>query len=233
MPSPAASGAQLRSRSVSINLVSALRQRKDQLRNRAALLEAARQVVSTAGADAPFDLVARRAGLSNATLYRHFPTRESLLVEVYRVCLSENLARFSRLDADADPWAAFVLYCRWEFDAHFTDVPLTRALATIPNGLDPELDDQRRQSRDRFADLIQRAKEQGRFRPDRWVDDVLIFFAADESLARLGDVARSTSHRLFDLMLDTLAVERTIEPAGSAPDPLTLDSVLTRYIAEA
>jgi len=28
--------------------------------------------------------IAKRAGVANATLYRHFPTRESLVLEVYR-----------------------------------------------------------------------------------------------------------------------------------------------------
>ena len=28
--------------------------------------------------------IAKRAGVANATLYRHFPTRENLVLEVYR-----------------------------------------------------------------------------------------------------------------------------------------------------
>jgi AcrR family transcriptional regulator len=57
--------------------------RADARRNRDALLTAAAAVFAESGADAPLDDVARRAGVGNATLYRHFPTRRELLVAVY------------------------------------------------------------------------------------------------------------------------------------------------------
>lgn len=54
------------------------RRRADARRNYAALLEAGREVFRAGGIDAPFDEVARRAGVGRATLYRNFPTREHL-----------------------------------------------------------------------------------------------------------------------------------------------------------
>jgi AcrR family transcriptional regulator len=51
--------------------------------NREAILAAALDAL-TESADASLNSVAKRAGVANATLYRHFPTRGHLVLEVYR-----------------------------------------------------------------------------------------------------------------------------------------------------
>jgi AcrR family transcriptional regulator len=60
--------------------------RADAARNRARLVEAAREVFLAAAPDAevPLEQVARHAGVGIGTLYRHFPTRLDLLEAVYR-----------------------------------------------------------------------------------------------------------------------------------------------------
>src|SRR6476660_7688867 len=58
--------------------------RADALRNRERVLEAAKAVFSSGGADASLEAVAKRAGVGIGTLYRHFPTREALFEAVYR-----------------------------------------------------------------------------------------------------------------------------------------------------
>jgi AcrR family transcriptional regulator len=58
--------------------------RSDARRNRERILEVARQAFSRSGANASLDDIARKAGVGPGTLYRHFPTREELLVAVYR-----------------------------------------------------------------------------------------------------------------------------------------------------
>src|SRR5580658_8604926 len=44
----------------------------------------ARDAFAEMGPDAPLDVIARRADVGSATLYRHFPTREELLHATYR-----------------------------------------------------------------------------------------------------------------------------------------------------
>jgi AcrR family transcriptional regulator len=99
--------------------------RADARRNRAALLAAARAVFAEQGVDAPLDDVARRAGLGNATLYRHFPTRGELLVAAY----AEEVAALCDLGREllAAPDAGEALF-EWlgEFVSH---VASKRALA--------------------------------------------------------------------------------------------------------
>lgn len=58
--------------------------RADAARNRDQLLAAATRILSDAESEMSMRAVAREAGVGIATLYRHFPTRESLVEAVYR-----------------------------------------------------------------------------------------------------------------------------------------------------
>jgi AcrR family transcriptional regulator len=58
--------------------------RADALRNRERILTVAKQEFTRSGAHASLEDIAKRAGVGPGTLYRHFPTREELLVAVYR-----------------------------------------------------------------------------------------------------------------------------------------------------
>jgi AcrR family transcriptional regulator len=58
--------------------------RADGQRNRARVLEVAKEAFSRFGADASLDDIAKQAGVGAGTLYRHFPSREALIEAVYR-----------------------------------------------------------------------------------------------------------------------------------------------------
>ncbi|GHF50530.1 AcrR family transcriptional regulator [Amycolatopsis bartoniae] len=58
--------------------------RADATRNRDQLLAVATRMFAAAGAEPSMRAIAREAGVGIATLYRHFPTRESLVDAVYR-----------------------------------------------------------------------------------------------------------------------------------------------------
>ena len=51
--------------------------------NRRALIAAAREVYAEGGLSAPFSVVAKRAGVGQGSLYRHFPDRTALAVAVF------------------------------------------------------------------------------------------------------------------------------------------------------
>lgn len=51
--------------------------------NRRALIAAALEVFGESGVDAPLNQVAKRAGVGQGSLYRHFPTRVDLALAVY------------------------------------------------------------------------------------------------------------------------------------------------------
>lgn len=60
--------------------------------NRRALIDAARKLFAERGFAVPFSQVARRAGVGQASLYRHFPDKQALAVAVF----DENLAALER-----------------------------------------------------------------------------------------------------------------------------------------
>jgi AcrR family transcriptional regulator len=77
--------------------------RADALRNRERVLEAARAVFSAGGPDASLEAIARTAGVGIGTLYRHFPTRETLFDAVYRHEAQQLAALADRLKKAAQP----------------------------------------------------------------------------------------------------------------------------------
>lgn len=91
--------------------------RADAQRNRELLLAAAREVFSQHGTDAPLDEVARRAGIGNATLYRHFPDRRELLIAVYADELTALCAQGDALLGHHPPEEALFAWLR-AFIAH-------------------------------------------------------------------------------------------------------------------
>ena len=64
--------------------------RSDSVRNRARILEAAEQVFGSEGLAVPIDEIAERAGVGVGTIYRHFPTKETLFEAIV-------LSHFERL----------------------------------------------------------------------------------------------------------------------------------------
>jgi len=69
--------------------------RKDAARSRAAILTAARELFSS-GRDIPMYEIGRRAGVGQATLYRHFPDRAAIVAAISR----EHVERIEALAAE-------------------------------------------------------------------------------------------------------------------------------------
>lgn len=81
--------------------------RKDQVRNRRRLLDAARQAFTEQGPDLSIEAVAREAGVGATTFYRHFPTKDDLVLQ-----LLEDMTGGARQVTEAaaavpDDWEAF------------------------------------------------------------------------------------------------------------------------------
>jgi AcrR family transcriptional regulator len=66
-------------------------ERTDAARNRAAIIEAARQLVTEPG-ELKLSAVARQAGVGQGTLYRHFATRDELVRALYDREIDELVA---------------------------------------------------------------------------------------------------------------------------------------------
>lgn len=86
--------------------------RTDALRNRERILDAAKAAFTRFGADASLDDIAKQAGVGAGTLYRHFPTRDSLIEAVYRSeveKLAEAERKFTETMAPIDALRTWML----------------------------------------------------------------------------------------------------------------------------
>jgi AcrR family transcriptional regulator len=86
--------------------------RADVQRNRDALLVSATQAFAERGVDASLEDIARAAGVGSATLYRHFPTRESLIAAAYRAPIEALCAAADDLLEHLEPDAALAAWMR-------------------------------------------------------------------------------------------------------------------------
>lgn len=86
--------------------------RADAERNRQRLLGAARTVFNEQGTNTSLEEIARSAGVGIGTLYRHFPTRDVLIAEVYRseaAKLGEAAQRLAQTEAPIDALRQWLL----------------------------------------------------------------------------------------------------------------------------
>jgi AcrR family transcriptional regulator len=175
------------------------RRRRDARDNRVAILDAARELFADS-ADVAMCQVARRAGVGQGTLYRHFANRSALAAEI----LDEYIVRFEELAAtEAGDRDAFFILLRSLFDS-MVDLYGLAVLARV----DAETDLHLKRNRARIGELLERpladAKAAGTVRTDLTVGDVFLIFAmARGAMEGLPDrAARSTvARRVLDLTL--------------------------------
>jgi AcrR family transcriptional regulator len=103
--------------------------RADAVRNRERVLEAAKVVFNAGGPEASLEAVAKRAGVGIGTLYRHFPTRESLFEAVYRREVQQLGDLAEALKNDAAPVDALRRWLRSNVEFVATKKGMVAALA--------------------------------------------------------------------------------------------------------
>lgn len=81
-------------------------------RNDRLILDAAREVFTRDGFDAPVAAVAARAGVGVGSLYRRYGTKEQLLQRLCVLAMEQAIAAAEEAAALPDPWAALESYIR-------------------------------------------------------------------------------------------------------------------------
>lgn len=84
-------------------------QRADALKNREHLLRVAHDAFAEDGATS-LNEIAKRAGVGPGTLYRHFPTREALILAVYQHDVEGLVGEVERVLAENAPLDAFRIW---------------------------------------------------------------------------------------------------------------------------
>lgn len=172
--------------------------RSDAVRNRARIVEAARQVFAGQGVDASMSEVARRAGVGVATLFRHFPGRDELIAAVFAEPLAECSAVTEAAFADPDAWAglrSFILELgrMQALDRGLTSVVVSWFARTHD---DLAMGDA---SCDELDRLIDRAKSSGDLRADFSRKDIALLLRANGGVLGDGD---ADWERFLDRALD-------------------------------
>ncbi|WP_459789604.1 TetR/AcrR family transcriptional regulator [Alteriqipengyuania sp. 357] len=84
--------------------------RADAKKNYEHLLAVAREVIAEQGVDASLRDIARRADVGLATLYRHFPTRDTLLETLLQTALGDLIAQSEIVSQKHAPGAALTTW---------------------------------------------------------------------------------------------------------------------------
>ncbi|MEU4680332.1 TetR/AcrR family transcriptional regulator [Micromonospora sp. NPDC023737] len=117
--------------------------RADARRNREALLTAARKLFLSGEPDTGVEEIARQAGVSVGTLYRHFDTREALIEAVYRQEVDELCAAPAELLAQHAPEEALRRFLLLLVDHAAIGKGMAEALESIMLTDSPIFDDAR------------------------------------------------------------------------------------------
>lgn len=176
--------------------------RADARRNYESLLGAATEVFAEYGPDASLDEIARRAGVGNATLYRHFPGRHDLLVAV---CIGEVEAlctRARRLSGTHPPGDALLAWLR-SFVEHVTSKQGLAAALMTGRREDSEVISACNGAIAATAGVLLRdAQSAGTVRPDLGVEELLKLVNA---VAMAGESdSGAEAGRMLELVLDGL-----------------------------
>lgn len=174
--------------------LSHLPRRSDAWDNRERILQAARAVFGRDGFDAPMRAVAHRAGVGPATLYRRFPTKQTLVTEAFAERLNACHAVIERGLADADAGRGLRTVIRELFELHARDDGFARAFPYVS-----ELAPVRERSLGALAELIRRARSH--LRPDVTLEDLILLLRANAGLRASSPAA---SRRFAELAIQSL-----------------------------
>jgi AcrR family transcriptional regulator len=174
--------------------------RADAQRNRARILDIAKDAFTRLGANISLDDVARRAGIGAGTLYRHFPTRDALLAAVYRTEV-EKLAAAERQFAESrPPVEALRAWMLLFVDYIATKQLIAPALNNIVGGPSKLFECSGDQIVRAIKGLVTRAIESEDIRPDLDPVDLLRALVGVSNVASAPDWGESAK-RLVDILI--------------------------------
>ncbi len=140
--------------------------RADAQRNRERILEVAKGVFTRDGAAASLDEIARQAGIGPGTLYRHFPTRDTLIEAVYRNEVEKLAAAEQRFAATMPPLEALRAWMLLFIDHVAGKMLIIPAMNTVAGGSMRLIEGSRSLIQTAFETSVKRAIASGDLRPD-------------------------------------------------------------------
>jgi AcrR family transcriptional regulator len=209
----------------SLNPDSAHGRQAEARRNDRAVLDAARDVFSAQGADAPISAVAERAGVGMGTLYRRYGSKSELLQRMCVLAMEQGIeAAGEALQAD-DPWDALCGYIRACVEMR------SGALGSLAGQIEmtAEMLSTARRGMTLAGEVVARAHGAGSLRADVTALDIALLIEsfsrrASGSAAQDGpdaladaDEERTAQARLLTIALDGLRAPGATPLPGRAP----------------
>jgi AcrR family transcriptional regulator len=174
--------------------------RADAQRNRIRILEIAKDAFTRSGANISLDEVARQAHIGAGTLYRHFPTRDSLLEAVYRSEVEKLAAAERDFAKSMPPVEALRAWMLLFVDYIATKQIIAPALNKIV-GPSKLCETRGTQIKGAINALVKRAIESGDIRPDLDPLDLLRALIGVSNVASGPDWAQSAKRLVHILIL--------------------------------
>ena len=185
--------------------------RVDAARNRQLLLAAAEEEFTERGLSASVAQIARRAGVGKGTVFRHFASKEDLMVAIVTGHLDILIAHAQQLAEAPDPGAAlldFLTVAADERQQHDVDF-----LWAVSDG-DIRVTQLRNRLHLAIDSLVERARRAGAIRPDVTGADIFLLMCAPiHVVSNLSDPDPELWKRYLAIIFDGL------RPDGANPLP--------------
>jgi AcrR family transcriptional regulator len=174
--------------------------RADAQRNRERILDVAKEAFTRSGADTSLDDIAKQAGVGPGTLYRHFPTREELLKEVYRDNLEKLATAGEKFAETMPPIEALRAWLLLFVDAVAAKQIIAPALNTLIGDHKKVFEASYSQVHEAIRSLAKRAVKSGELRKDLDPMDLLRALVGVANVASSPDWQPS-ARRLVDILI--------------------------------
>ena len=174
--------------------------RTDAQQNRERILEVAKEAFTRSGADASLDEIAKQAGVGPGTLYRHFPTRDTLIEAVYHIEVEKLAAAQRELSVKLPPVEALRAWMMLFVDYIAAKHIIAPALNSVVGGPSRLYESSRSQVSGAIEALVKRAIKSGEIRKDLEPFDLLRALIGVSNVAT-GPEWQQSAKRLVDILI--------------------------------
>jgi AcrR family transcriptional regulator len=192
--------------------------RADAARNRDALLEAATRTFSASATEPSMRAIAREAGVGIATLYRHFPTRESLVDAVYHDQVQRLTQGADELLRQGPPVEALRAWMDLFGDWLSTKHGMIDTLRTMIDSGEIAQTETRDELLAAITRILDSGSAAGDLRSDVAAEDIA---ASIIGTFTVSSGRREQAGRLLDLLVDGLRTRNDGPPTTPGPYPRT------------
>ncbi len=186
------------------------------MENHERLLRAAREVLAERGLQASIQEVITRAGICPGTVYRNYPDKESLFLEVAREMVSKTTAELHAIVAkvpDARECVAQVMKVGFKRVEEYGQLAIEMFAGNVPPAYRAVADHETLGNF--FALMIQRGISQGQFRPDLDVEyAVAVWFALVAPQALRIELGRRSVDEIAALTTEFFLSAISVRSAG-------------------